>query len=79
MTDPARRATRRQVVAEALAVAGATALLPALGRAEVSAPGKLPARTGPKGDIHDFDFYVGTWALKNRRLKKRWVGSTRVG
>ena len=75
MTVLSRRTTRRQAIAETLAVAGAAALLPASARAEASPPGKLPARTGPKGDIHDFDFYVGTWALKNRRLKKRWVGS----
>ena len=29
----------------------------------------------PTGDIHDFDFLFGNWAVTNRRLKQRWVGS----
>jgi len=29
----------------------------------------------PTGDLHDFDFFVGTWKSVNRRLEERWVGS----
>jgi len=32
--------------------------------------------TIPTGDLHDFDFFAGTWNVVNRRLKARWVGST---
>ncbi|AKF86986.1 hypothetical protein SAMN05443572_102995 [Myxococcus fulvus] len=35
----------------------------------------MPA-TLPTGGPRDFDFLVGTWKSVNRRLKKRWVGST---
>jgi hypothetical protein len=24
---------------------------------------------------HDFDFLVGTWSVRHRRLKRRWIGS----
>ncbi len=27
------------------------------------------------GDVHDFDFLAGTWAVRNRRLRERGVGS----
>ena len=30
--------------------------------------------TIPTGDLHDFDFFAGTWNVANRRLKTRWVG-----
>jgi hypothetical protein len=31
--------------------------------------------TVPTGTVHDFDFLVGSWAVMNRRLKRRWSGS----
>ena len=30
----------------------------------------------PTGDVHDFDFHLGSWTSVQRRLKKRWVGSS---
>lgn len=65
--------TRREVLADALAGAGAVSLLsgaPALAGATTPAGAPLPT-----GDIHDFDFLVGKWSFVNRRLRKRWVGS----
>lgn len=29
----------------------------------------------PTGDVHDFDFFVGTWNVAHRRLKARLAGS----
>ena len=36
-------------------------------------PGYSTSRTG---DIHDFDYFVGGWTAKQRRLKARGVGSS---
>jgi hypothetical protein len=36
-------------------------------------PGYSLSRTG---DMHDFDYFVGAWTTKQRRLKARGVGST---
>ena len=49
--------------------------------AEAPAPGTSTEVTQasaiqlPTGDIHDFDFEVGSWNMANRRLKARGVGS----
>jgi hypothetical protein len=67
--------SRRQILVDALAGTGGMSLL-------LSAAAAVPARaaapvgnTLPTGDVHDFDFFVGTWNIVNRRLKKRWAGS----
>lgn len=67
--------TRRQLLADALA--GATALsLSSIACATPRSETRMPSSTSlPTGDIHDFDFFVGSWNGVNRRLKKRWVGS----
>jgi hypothetical protein len=62
--------TRRRVLLDTLTGAGAMALAASLPEVAVAADQKLST-----GDIHDFDFFVGTWKGENRRLKKRWVGS----
>lgn len=80
--------SRRQVLIDALAGAGALSVLPiasamASSGAETTAATdktssgiKLPASGKlPTGDVHDFDFFVGKWTSVNRRLKQRWVGS----
>src|SRR5262245_13914516 len=67
--------TRRQVLVDALAGAGALSFLSS---AVAAAPAHDVPASGialPTGDVHDFDFFVGTWNGANRRLKKRFVGS----
>src|SRR5690348_16181543 len=67
---------RRQMLLSALAGAGGTSLLTTTAVAG-AADAMKPSGAGlPTGDIHGFDFFVGTWSGVNRRLKKRWVGST---
>jgi len=29
----------------------------------------------PTGDVHDFDYHVGTWTSVQRRMKKRWTAN----
>jgi hypothetical protein len=41
----------------------------------VANPGEYVYSTAGTGDLHDFDFLAGAWTLRNRRLKKRLVGS----
>lgn len=75
--------TRRQALIDALAGAGALSLLPLAGSAvaaEKNAPGFAASAAPdwvdlPTGDLRDFDFFVGKWNGRNRRLKQRWVGS----
>ncbi|MCE9669840.1 hypothetical protein LY474_18750 [Myxococcus stipitatus] len=73
--------SRRKLLTHTLAGAGAMPLLSVPGLASALAPRaptpgtfSIPSPL-PTGDIHDFDFFVGTWKSVNRRLKKRWVGS----
>ena len=68
--------TRRQVLVNALAGATAVGLW---SNAQATSPGPLTEAAGikiPTGDIRDFDFFFGNWNFVNRRLKKRWVGSS---
>lgn len=53
-----------------LALAG----LPAL-TALAAAPPAAAARARAGGSIHDFDFFVGSWTVRHRRLKKRLAGN----
>lgn len=69
-------ASRRQMLADLLAGAGALALLPiadALASETAAASGGVRM---PVGDVHDFDIFVGSWRTKQRRLKERLAGST---
>jgi hypothetical protein len=75
-----RSPTRRRLLVDALAGAGALNLASSVACATPrrgAAPGPTdPAGAAlPTGDVHDFDFFVGEWKGANRRLKKRWVGS----
>lgn len=40
---------------------------------QAAPPGFTMSRTG---DAHDFDYFVGGWTVKQRKLKQRGVGST---
>lgn len=80
MNDPISL-SRRRLLVDALAGAGAAALLPF---ADAFAGEGFPAvaksappthAKPPTGDVRDFDFFVGKWNSVNRRLKQRWVGS----
>ena len=62
--------SRRQLLLSAVAGVGAASLW-ATNTASAGANGAVSVT----GDVHDFDFSVGTWHCTNRRLKKRWVGS----
>lgn len=66
--------TRRRILIDALAGAGAMGLLP-IANAMASTNSTPSGITLPTGDIHDFDFFTGKWNGVNRRLKQRWVGS----
>ncbi|HEX8796908.1 MAG TPA: hypothetical protein VF765_38415 [Polyangiaceae bacterium] len=61
-------------VAQAPPIAAAAAQ-DAPGPLPVADPGEYAYSTAVTGDIHDFDFLAGAWTLRNRRLKKRFVGS----
>jgi hypothetical protein len=61
------RPARRDVLAGALLAGG-------LGLAGQAIAAPLPAEV-PTGDIHDFDYHVGSWTAVQRRLKQRWVAS----
>jgi len=63
--DPERRKIMRLSL-----LATAAGLLP-LGDALAAVPEAAPGA----GNTHDFDFFVGSWSVKHRRLKQRLVGS----
>lgn len=74
--------SRRRLLADAFAGVAALSLAPFTGassaRAETARTAKTLPGTDivlPTGDVHDFDFFVGDWTFRNRRLKQRWVGS----
>jgi hypothetical protein len=50
-----------------------------LGSAATLAAGAVGAADSgpiaPTGDVHDFDYQVGTWDAVQRRLKKRWTAN----
>lgn len=66
---------RRRLLANTLTGAGALGLWPLVAAAAPAAPATHADQSLPTGDIHDFDFFTGTWEGVNRRLKRRWVGS----
>ncbi len=64
-----------KALAVALSMAGLCAGVDA---SEANAPTGVPPgySTSRTGDVHDFDFFVGGWVTKQRRLKARAVGSS---
>ncbi|MFK3647527.1 hypothetical protein ACI2IY_03690 [Lysobacter enzymogenes] len=74
--------SRRRLLADAFAGVAALSLAPLAGAATARAATAGAAKTLPgtdivlpTGDVHDFNFFVGDWTFRNRRLKQRWVGS----
>jgi hypothetical protein len=47
----------------------------ALGRGGAAVTNGKTQMTGKAGSEHDFDFFLGSWNVHHRRLKKRMVGS----
>lgn len=74
MSEPIQ-SSRRLLLVDAFAAAGALALLPGAFARAAGEAGADAHAGAPTGDVHDFDFFVGKWNGANRRLKKRWVGS----
>lgn len=77
---PLASPTRRRVLLDALAGSAALGLAPLVGCAFAAAPAAAKTLPGtdialPTGAIHDFDFFVGHWNFRNRRLKQRWADS----
>jgi hypothetical protein len=52
----------------------ALAALPSL-TASLAATSSFAQPAGGGGSIHDFDFFVGSWTVHHRRLKKRLAGN----
>ena len=71
---PARSAARATLIgAASLACCGASTSALTAAPSSATPPGYSLARTG---DQHDFDFFVGAWTTKQRRLTQRGVGGT---
>lgn len=69
-----RLQTRRSALVATLSAVGATASLLACAHAEP--PLASPPKTRPTGHEHDWDWLVGRWNVKHRRLKERLTGCT---
>jgi hypothetical protein len=70
------RSAASGVAVIAVSLAGVSAALSAAGAdatSEKLPPGYSLSRTG---DMHDFDYFVGGWITKQRRLKARGAGSS---
>ena len=76
MTDDPKLHTRRSALATLAAAGLAT---PFVALAGESRPSDSSARSTPSplmGDVRDWDFLVGKWNVRHRRLKARLVGNT---
>ena len=69
MTDTDRSPTRRGVIAATVLAAAVIAPLTADAQPQAGALHHI-------GALHDFDFLVGRWDVRHRRLKARLAGST---
>jgi hypothetical protein len=64
---------RRRLLQWSLLAVPALAVLSRVDAAFADTLAKLPA--GGAGSVHDFDFFIGSWNVKHRRLKQRLAGS----
>ncbi len=71
MTETRHLQTRRAAITAALAVAGGVAAIATDARGN-AAPAAAPGLTGHE---HDWDWLVGRWNVRHRRLKARLAGS----
>lgn len=77
MTDENHLLTRRAVIITALAAAAGTASLGVAARALAQTGGLEVADGGLRGDsLRNWDWLVGRWTVRHRRLKARLAGST---
>jgi len=76
MTIPTRT-TRRDTLGLALAAGAGLAAAPATAEAAAAGgPARLPGDTAVSKGRGDFDFLVGKWKVRHRRLTERLAGST---
>ena len=78
MSDNRSSRMGRAAVVAALIIGGATAAIIACARTtpEHKEPTKMAESTPSSGAPRDWDFLVGRWTVKHRRLKARLAGST---
>lgn len=77
MTEHLQLHTRRGAIAAALATLVASPSLVTWARAAPRTGGPSMADDpGRTGDPHDWDFLLGRWTVRHRRLKARLTGST---
>jgi hypothetical protein len=77
MTDKPSLKTRRDALAASIAAVSALTLAASAARAQGAAnydPTPV-GETPPTGDIHDFDYQLGSWTAINRRMKHRWTAN----
>lgn len=68
--------TRREVLLALASAAGATAAGWRWPGAALAADGSRPPQADPSPRAHDWDWLVGHWDVRHRRLKERLVGDT---
>lgn len=69
--------TRRSAIVSALAVAGASVgILANLSAVASNGEFGMADESSPTGHEHDWDWLVGRWSVRHRRLKERLAGST---
>jgi hypothetical protein len=75
VTETHQSQTRRDIIAAALIAAGAVMPAPTQAAAPAGGP-SMTDQTALTGHEHDWDWLVGRWNVRHRRLKARLAGST---
>ena len=77
MTENRQLQTRRTTIAAALAISGGAVAAALATPARPALPAVIAAAApGATGHEHDWDWLVGRWNVRHRRLKARLAGST---